>query len=98
MKARKNYPLVRKKFNLRVSIKKNILKGYDLVIEDYRQKFGNCKKLDDQNNVEFAREKELLFEKWLTSQEVTKMFNKLSYNVINPFEEFKQCVHSNIRT
>jgi hypothetical protein len=40
----------------------------------------------------------LLFEKWLTSQEVTKMFNKLSYNVINPFEEFKQCVHSNIRT
>jgi hypothetical protein len=90
MKARKNYPLVRKKFNLRVSKKKNILKGYDLVIEDYRQKFGNCKKLDDQNNVEFAREKELLFEKWLTSQEVTKMFNKLSYNVINPFDEFKQ--------
>ena len=90
MKARKNYPLVRKKFNLRVSKKKKILKGYDLVIEDYRQKFGNCKKLDDQNNVEFAREKELLFEKWLTSQEVTKMFNKLSYNVINPFDEFKQ--------
>ena len=56
-------------------------------MEDY--KFGNCKKLDDQNNVEFAREKELLFEKWLTSQEVTKMFNKLSYNVINPFEVFK---------
>ena len=46
--------------------------------------------LDDQNNVEFAREKELLFEKWLTSQRVTKMFNKLSYNVINPFDEFKQ--------
>jgi hypothetical protein len=57
MKARKKYPLVRKKFNLRVSKKKNILKGYDLVIEDYRQKIGNCKKLDDQNNVEFAREK-----------------------------------------
>jgi hypothetical protein len=74
------------------------LKAYDLVMENYRQKFGNCKKLNDQNNVEFAREKELLFEKWLTSQEVTKMFNKLSYNVINPFEVFKQCVHSNIRT
>lgn len=57
MKARTNYPLVRKKFNLRVSKKENILKGYDLEIEDYRQKFGNCKKLDDQNNVEFAREK-----------------------------------------
>ena len=54
------------------------------------QKHGNCKKLDDQTNVEFAREKELLFEKWLTSQKVTKMFNKLSYNVINPFDEFKQ--------
>ena len=67
-------------------------------MEDYRQKRGNCKKLDDQTNVEFAREKELLFEKWLTSQEVTKMFDKLSYNVINRFEEFKQCVHSNIRT
>jgi hypothetical protein len=42
-------------------------------MEDYRQKFGICKKLDDQNNVEFVREKELLFEKWLTSQEVTKV-------------------------
>ena len=50
-------PLVRRKFNLRVSKKNNILKAYDLVMEDYRQKFGNCKKLDDQNNVEFAREK-----------------------------------------
>jgi hypothetical protein len=59
-------------------------------MENYLQKHGNCKKLDDQNNVEFAREKELLFEKWLTSQRVTKMFNKLSYNVINPFDEFKQ--------
>jgi hypothetical protein len=67
-------------------------------MEDYRQKLGNCKKLDDQTNVEFVRENELLFEKWLTSQEVTKMFNKLSYNVINPFEVYKQCVHSNIRT
>lgn len=47
-------------------------------MEDYRQTFGNCKKLDVQTNVEFAREKELLFEKWLTSQEVTKMFYKLS--------------------
>ena len=74
------------------------MKAYDLVMENYRQKFGNCKKLDDQTNVEFAPEKELLFEKWLTSQEVTKMFNKLSYNVINPFEVIKQCVHSNIRT
>ena len=67
-------------------------------MEDYRQKRKNCKELDDQTNVEFAREKELLYEKWLTSQEVTKMFNKLIYNVINRFEEFKQCVHSNIRT
>jgi hypothetical protein len=48
-----------------------------------RQRNGQKKKykLDDQTNVEFAREKELLFEKWLTSQEVTKLFNKLSYKL-----------------
>ena len=50
-------------------VKKDILKAYELVPEAYRQKLRSCKKWDDQTHVEFAREKELLFEKWLTSKE-----------------------------
>jgi hypothetical protein len=40
-------------------------------------------KQDDQTYVEFSREKELLFEKWLTSKEVTKFFlNKLKAKIM----------------
>ena len=78
-------------------MKKAILKPYELVLETYWQKFRNCEKRDDQTHVEFAREKELLFEKWLTSKDVTKHFdNRLSQWIL--IEEFKQCIHSDIKT
>jgi len=35
--------------------------------------YRSCKKWDDQTHVEFAREKEMLFEKWLTSKEVANI-------------------------
>ena len=46
------------------TVKELILKGYELVPEVYRQKFRNCKKDSNQTYVEFARNKEQLFDRW----------------------------------
>ena len=77
-------------------VKQAILKAYELVPEAYRQKFRNAKKLYDQTHVEFAREKEQLFERWLTSKEVDQNYENLRQLLL--VEEFKQCIHSDIRT
>ena len=61
-------------------MKEAILKAYELVTETYRQKCRSCRKRDDQTHVDFAREKELFFEKWLTCSEVTANFDKLRQN------------------
>ena len=49
------------------TVKELILKGYELVPEAYRQKFRNCKKDSNQTHVEFARNKEQLFDRWCCS-------------------------------
>jgi len=66
------------------------------LLEVYRQQFGRCKQRDDQTDVEFASEKERLFEKWLTSIELSKHLHK--FRQLMCFEEFKQCIHSDIKT
>jgi hypothetical protein len=58
-------------------VKEAILKAYELVTEAYRQKCKSCRKRDDQIHVDFDREKELLFEKGLTSNEVTTNVDRL---------------------
>ena len=50
------------------TVKELILKGYELVPEAYRQKFRNCKKDSNQTHVEFARNKEQLFDRWCCSK------------------------------
>ena len=77
-------------------VKKAILKAYELVPEAYRQKFRTAKKQYDQTHVEFAHDKEQLFDKWLTSKNVDKDFDKLRQLML--IEEFKQCIHSDIKT
>ena len=52
------------------TVKELILKGYELVPEAYRQKFRNCKKDSNQTHVEFARNKEQLFDRWCCSKEI----------------------------
>ena len=47
-----------------------VLKAYEQLSEAYRQKFRNSTKDDRQTYAGFAREKERLFYKWCTSQEV----------------------------
>lgn len=78
------------------TVKELILKGYELVPEAYRQKFRNCVKISSQTYVEFARSKEQLFDRWCSSQKVDRDHDRLRQLIL--IEEFKRCIHSEIRT
>ena len=57
-------------------VKESILKAYELVPEAYRQKFRSTAKDSKQTFVEFARDKERLFDRWCASQNVNGDFAK----------------------
>jgi len=78
------------------TVKEAILKAYELVPEAYRQKFRYSKKLDSQTYVEFAREKENMFNRWCTSKEINTDYEKLRQLIL--VEEFKRCVPNDIKT
>ena len=77
-------------------VKKVIMQAYELVPEAYRQKFRNATKMPHDTHVEFAREKETLFDRWCTSKQVDKSFEKLRQLVL--LEEFKRRVSFQIKT
>ena len=77
-------------------VKEAILKAYELVPEAYRQKFRNYLKYDSKTHVEFAREKENLFNRWCHSKEIGQDFKKLKQRVL--LEEFKDKVRPDIRS
>lgn len=54
-------------------VKTAIPRAYELVPEAYRQRFRNYKKFDKHSYIELAREKEHLFNRWCTSQQVDSM-------------------------
>ena len=58
-------------------VKSEVLRTYELVPEAYRQKFRKLQKPFHETHVEFAREKKIVFERWLSSQKVGTDFNKL---------------------
>ena len=59
------------------TVKELIFKGYELVPEAYRHKFRNCKKDSNQTHVEFARNKEKLFDRWCCSKKINQNYDKL---------------------
>ena len=77
-------------------VKEAILKAYELVPEAYKQKFRNYLKYDSKTHVEFAREKENLFNRWCHSKEIGQDFKKLKQMVL--LEEFKDKVRPDIRS
>ena len=77
-------------------VKEAILKAYELVPEACRQKFRNYMKYDSKTHVEFAREKENLFNRWCHSKEIGQDFKKLKQMVL--LEEFKDKVRPDIRS
>ena len=77
-------------------VKNVILKAYELVLEAYRQKFRGITKSDNQTHVEFARQKETLFDRWCTSREIRESFENLQQLIL--VEEFKNCVSCEVKT
>ncbi|XP_046543385.1 cytochrome P450 3A41-like [Haliotis rubra] len=69
-------------------VKSVILKAYELVPEAYRQKFRNCRKHEGQTYVEFARNKVMMFDRWCSSKEINKDYEKLKQLTL--VEEFKR--------
>ena len=78
------------------TVKELILKGYELVPEAYRQNFRNCKKDSNQTHVEFARNKEQLFDRWCYSKKIDQNYDKLRQLVL--VEELKRCIQSDVKT
>ena len=63
-------------------VKELILKGYELVPEAYRQKFRNCKNDSNQTHVEFARNKEQLFDRWCCSKKIDQNYDQLRQHML----------------
>ena len=78
------------------TVKELILKGYELVPEAYGQKIRNCKKDSNQTHVEFARDKEQLFDRWCCYKKIDQNYDKLRQLVL--IEEFKRCIQSDVKT
>ena len=68
-------------------VKQAILKAYELVPEAYRQKFRDLRKIQGQTYMDFAKQKERLFEEWCKSKDVSE-FDSLRELLL--LEEFKK--------
>ena len=77
-------------------LKKAILNAYELVPEAYRHKFRNSVRKPGQTHVEFAREKEMMFDRWYRSLKVKEEFKNLKEVVV--LEEFKKSVSFGVRS
>ena len=77
-------------------VKNTIMQAYELVPEAYRQKFRSRQKGVGETYVEFAREKETLFDRWCSSKEVGEDYHKLREVML--LEEFKNSVRREVKT
>ena len=68
----------------------------EAILEGYRQKFRNYLKIDSKTHVEFAREKEKLFNRWCHSKEIGQDFEKLKQMVL--LEVLKDKVLPDVRS
>ena len=76
------------------TVKEIILKAYELVPEAHRPKFRNFKKEVDMTDIEFAREKERLFDRRCMSEKIGANFNNLKEIIL--LEELKNCAYPSI--
>lgn len=77
-------------------VKQAILAAYELVPEAYRQKFRNSRKQEAETFLEFASNKEHLFDRWCESVEIGQDFRKMRELML--VEEFKRCIPKEIKT
>ncbi len=67
-------------------VKATVLRAYELVPEAYRQRFRNYKKSGSKTFVEFARDKESLFDRWCAANK-TSTYQALRNQIL--LEDFK---------
>ena len=79
-------------------VKREILKAHELIPEAYCQKFRESKCKEGQTYMEFAQQKEALFNRWCTctAQQAGNSFEKLKQLIL--LEEFKKCVPVKVKT
>ena len=76
-------------------VKREVLKAYEWVSERYREKFRGWQKRDYVNHMEFAREQKLWFDRWVSSKNVDKDYDKLEELIL--LEQFKVRINPNIK-
>ena len=67
-----------------------------MVPEAYRQRFRDYRMGENQTYVEFFRQKETYLDRWIAAKGIGTDYNKLRQLVL--VEEFKWCVHDNVKT
>ncbi|KAG1681794.1 hypothetical protein GQR58_011600 [Nymphon striatum] len=77
-----------------IEVKEAILKANLKVPEAYRINFREYSKLSERSFIEFAKEKELLFDRWCVAEKV-KVFQGLREIIL--LEEFKNCCTQDIK-
>ncbi|XP_072171558.1 uncharacterized protein [Diadema setosum] len=78
------------------TVKEAVLLAYQLVPEAYRQKFRGYRRGSRQTYVEFQREKEIMFDRWVRSMKVDLTYENLREIVL--MEEFKKSTPPDLRT
>nr|XP_055067825.1 uncharacterized protein LOC129449084 [Misgurnus anguillicaudatus] len=71
------------------TVKSTLLQAYELAPEAYRQRFRNFVKSEKCTFLEFAREKETMFDRWCNAMKVN---TKEQLRELILMEEFKRCV------
>ena len=77
------------------TVKQTVLKVYELIPEAYRLKFRARKMSEGETHVEFVRNKERLFDKWVKAKNVCGDYEKFRQLML--LEEIKQCIHPDIQ-
>ena len=75
------------------TVKQTLLKVYEP--EAYRLKFGARKMSEGETHVEFVRNKERLFDKWVKAKNVCSDYEKFQQLML--LEEIKRCIHPDIQ-
>ena len=78
------------------TVKRAILISYEMVPEAYRQRFRGYRMGENQTYVEFFRQKETYLDRWIAAKDIGTDYNKLRQLIL--IEEFKWCVHDNVKT
>ena len=77
------------------TVKQTVLKVYELIPEAYGLKIRARTMSEGETHVEFVRNKERLFDKWVKAKNVCGDYEKFRQLML--LKEIKQCIHPDIQ-